>query len=244
MALALESVGVIVFAGSFCPPTKAHTQALKEARSILMGRKQPVTARLTAVCDACIALVSCDNDQLLRRRIDRVKCAEPRISKRTRENLFRLATASDRAWIEITETWPRIADLESSFPKLAFTSYALNGADDVLVDRKWVGSSKTRRLITMGRGEYTDRLLQAASKYQTHADYFIVGPNLPDISCTLARKALRSCDQEAVHSMLCKPVVSWLQTIRASPYSKFYRAHLPRLVAEARSKGLTIELPQ
>ena len=228
---------MIVYAASCCPPTRTHIEVVVRARDILIGKAKPVTAPLTSVHDACVALICCDRDEVIRRKLTKAKCDDPYLSIKFRERLLHMEIEevnSPMSWIAVVEGWPRVSQLQSRYPSLSFSPYALNGADEVVVDRKWIGSSRTRRLITIGRGEYTKQVLKAVKNYSCHPDYFIVGAAVSEASCSVARKALREANQAALKSMLCPSSMRWLQHAKWSPFSKFYRKHLPRLIAEAR----------
>ena len=62
--------------------------------------------------------------------------------------------------------------------------------DDVAKYRKWTDACAQRRYITMGRPGYTDQVLAGVKASHTPSKYFVVGPELPDISSTLAREAI------------------------------------------------------
>merc|ERR1719203_2360245 len=95
-------------------------------------------------------------------------------------------------------------DLAIQWPRLKFVRFCLNGADDVVKYRKYTWSSSSRRFITMGRPGFTEKVKQgmAAAKVDPKAGYFILGPELPDISSTAARKAVAAQDMGALEGLL------------------------------------------
>ena len=83
-----------------------------------------------------------------------------------------------------------MARMEKQFADLEFEIWNLSGADDVAKYQKWQGACAQRRYITMGRPGYTDQVLAGVKASHTPSKYFVVGPELPDISSTLAREAI------------------------------------------------------
>ena len=226
---------MITFAASCCPPTRAHIDVVACARNILIGAGKPLTAPLSSVHDACVALICCDNDELVRRKLAKAKSDDPYLSLKFRERLLQLeieTTNGSTPWITVVEGWPRISQLQSRYPSLSFVPYAVNGADEVVIDRKWIGCSRTRRLLTIARGEHTPKILKAVKNYSCHPDYFILAPKVKEASCSVARKALRECDQALLKTILCPLSLQWLQNAKCSPFSKFYREYLRHIIAE------------
>jgi len=92
--------------------------------------------------------------------------------------------------------------------------YDMNGADDVLKYKKWFNASRTNMMITMCRPGSTEELRKHVREAQedgyAQSPYFLVGPELPDISSTLARTALSRGDRAGAVKLLDEGVVDWL----------------------------------
>merc|ERR1712129_106669 len=82
-----------------------------------------------------------------------------------------------------------------------------------------MGSSADRRSIAMGRPGDTEKLLSAVAKARINADegFFIVGPELCDISSSVVRKALAEGNTDTLGSYLHPGVAQWC--LSSSPYT-------------------------
>merc|ERR1712012_892854 len=82
--------------------------------------------------------------------------------------------------------------LESRWTKLKFTHFCMNGGDDVVKYGKYAWAGKNSRFITMGRPGFTQNVMDGMARFGVDPDdgFFILGPELPDISSTEARRAL------------------------------------------------------
>merc|ERR1719188_421991 len=87
----------------------------------------------------------------------------------------------------------------------------MNGADDVVKYGKFAWSGPHSRFITMGRPGYTEKVAQgmADNRVDPDAGYFILGPELPDISSTQARLGLAAGDRKALEPLLHPRVTEW-----------------------------------
>lgn len=76
---------------------------------------------------------------------------------------------------------------------LTFIRYEMNGADDVLKFEKWKHCNSNRRFITIGRPGFTEEVIERSTAFgiDLQNGHFIIAPELPDISSTQVRKALR-----------------------------------------------------
>eukprot|EP00435_Cladocopium_sp_Y103_P020183 s965_g4.t3 len=127
----------------------------------------------------------------------RLRLEQKETQARRMAELTTLAT-SERPWMDFNPLREAYAvqALQHRWWNLRFIRYALNGADDVCKFQKWRGCTEDRRSITMGRPGFTkqDRdVIDGARRHGVPLDkgYFIVGPELPDISSTAVRKALQ-----------------------------------------------------
>ena len=202
--------------GSCCPVTRAHFLAFETSRQLLMGdaRKPLAKERFVEV----LGLLSLNSDKHVEEKL-RMK-GLPFICYDDRAELATIAT-SEVPWLDfnpirenVTVKW-----MEWRWPKLRFIRYALNGADDVFNKQKWRSCSEEHRFITMGRPGYTEKVIEGARRYgvRMNTGYFIVGPELPDISSTAVREALQKEDAQALKSLLHPSVAAWL--LRSGIYS-------------------------
>jgi len=138
---------------------------------------------------------------------------QPFISFKARAELVDLATA-ELPWLKFSQD-PRsaIATMKKHWPHLKFMRFTMNGADDVVAFQKWNGSREGNRMITMGRPGYTEKVLvgmkKAVPKIDPEQGFFILGPELPDISSTAVRKALRANDLSTLTGLLHPAVIRW-----------------------------------
>jgi len=202
-------VAVVTMRGSCCPVTLGHIQGFVEARHILRG-ECPRPAKLDQFGEV-LGLLSLNGD-------GHVSCklkakGQPYISFQARAELVDLATA-ELPWLKFSQD-PRseIATMQKHWTHLNFMRFSLNGADDVVAYQKWNGSRESNRMITMGRPGYTEKVLtgmkKAAPKIDPEQGFFILGPELPDISSTAVRKALRASDLSTLTGLLHPSVIRW-----------------------------------
>ena len=91
----------------------------------------------------------------------------------------------------------------------------MNGADDVVKYSKYyytVGDPETH-MVAMGRPGFTETLrrgMRAAGMAEQGAANFVLGPELPDVSSTQARKASRKGDAAVLAAMLHPEVAQWM----------------------------------
>ena len=136
----------------------------------------------------------------------------------------------DFAWICSSDNaWTEFDRLERRFPDLEFIHYEVDGADVAIKNRTWLHCSEGSRRVAMGRacadGEAnpTQEIIALAQDdgVDLAAGLFIVGPELPDISSSRARAALRAGDAAALRGMLHPRVLAWLLSVGP------YRPHEP-----------------
>ena len=94
-------VALLSLVGSVCPPTLGHVLTLTAARDIMLGIEKPIIGPSDPIkFDACVALVSCNNDGYVR-----AKMADGGfIPKAHRSRLMQLAVArhnTPRPWIAV-----------------------------------------------------------------------------------------------------------------------------------------------
>eukprot|EP00438_Fugacium_kawagutii_P034171 Skav215211 [mRNA] locus=scaffold5922:20739:21479:+ [translate_table: standard] len=218
-------VAVVTMTGSCCPITDAHCMAFDCSRQLLLegdGGKPLVAEKFAEV----LGLLSLNGDKRVGEKL-RMK-GLPSISYRDRAELTTFATA-ERPWMDFNplRESQAVEYLQWRWPNLRFIRYALNGADDVCKYQKWRGSREDRRSIAMGRPGYTKQVIDGARRHGIPLDkgYFIVGPELPDISSTAVRKALQEAHGQAPEEALARfegllhpRVAAWL--LRSEIYAR------------------------
>jgi len=206
-----STVAVLDFLGSLCPITTCHVRCLGEARRILTGELPPVNADgALKPYAACLGAIWVNGETYVRSKF--MRSGEEALCERDRLELCRLATASDASWIRVgtpADTW--VTQLRTMFPSLQFTVWMLNGADDVVRFEKWEWASPDHPFITMGRVGDTPTILEAIGREGLTSDAFVLGPDLPEVSSTAARKALRQADDATVEACLHPDVAAWLK---------------------------------
>ena len=216
-------VAVLDFLGSFCPVTTGHVQCMIEARRILLGEAPPANDDgALAPYAACLCALNVNDDIWVREKLSR--SGEDALSAQQRLQLCDLATASEAAWVRVgtsAEAW--VASLRSSCPSIRVTVWSLNGADDVVRYKKWECASKEWPFITMGRPGDTATILAAIHNEGLRSDAFVLGPELPDVSSTVARNALSCVDHATLAACLHPDVATWLK--QHGPYQA--RAYRP-----------------
>jgi len=110
------------------------------------------------------------------------------LGARERRNLIKLATRA-HDWLGLSVRTRGQEEMIKQFPHLQFVKFSLNGSDDVAKYQKWGQASRTHRLITVGRPGHTEKVLAGMKKAKINPDdgFFIMGPELPDISSTRLR---------------------------------------------------------
>ena len=204
-------VAVLDFLGSLCPITTSHVQCLVEARRILTGEAPPVNADGALQPYAvCLGAMCVNSDSYVSSKLR--QAGEKALSQPVRLELCRIATAAEASWIRVgtpADEW--VESLGTSFPSLNFTLWRLNGADDVVRHEKWECATRKQPYITMGREGDTPTILEAISRDRLTSDAFVLGPNLPEVSSTAAREAIRQADHPALERCLHPEVAAWLQ---------------------------------
>jgi len=182
-----------------------------EARKLLLGEPEGKThrpAKLESFGEV-LGFISLNGDGHVGAKL-RAK-GEPNLSYAHRQHLVRLAL-QDLDWmdVEIYEG-ESLERLQRMFPRLRFTHFCMNGADDVLRFGKYMWSGPKSRFITMGRPGFTEEVAKAMveNHIDPEAGYFILGPELPEISSTDARMALTKGDRKTVARLLHPRVSDW-----------------------------------
>lgn len=199
-------VAVVTLLGSLCPVTLAHTQGFFEARKILLGQSPLTPAGLERFGEV-VGFVSLNSDRHVGRKLEQQGLTS--LDLRTRLSLVGLAIEDD-PWLATERSeGASLSELRSRWPKLRFVHFRMNGADDVVKYRKWTDCNAACRYITMGRSGDTEKVADGMRKAKVDPSYFLLGPELPEISSTAVRKALGKMDIEALTKMLHPSVTQW-----------------------------------
>jgi len=209
-------VAVVTMRGSLCPVTLGHMQSFAEARRLLHAEPGvPRPARLEKFA-ATLGFISLNGDRHVNWKLE--EKGEQSLSWATRWHLVELATA-DISWMSLeTFEGESMEELKRLWSKLTFIHFYMNGADDVVAYNKYTWASSDARYITMGRPGFTEQVLEGMAHHGLDADEgkFILGPELPEISSTQARRALAEGDTETLRLLLHPRVTQWC--LRHSPY--------------------------
>jgi len=215
-----SSVAVVTLLGSLCPITLGHVQTFLESRRLLLaeaessyetcsGSRVPRPARLPRYA-AVLGLISLNGSQYVERKLH--KKQEASLTADQRQRLVELAI-EPYPWLGMeAREGELMSTLRTQWPQLKFTHFFMNGADDVKKHRKWTWASENERYITMGRPGDTEAVVASALRdgVDLEGGTFIMGPELPDISSSLARQMLSYGDTAGAASYLAAPVLDWL----------------------------------
>ncbi len=209
------SVAVVTLLGTLCPITRGHMQAFVEARRLLLGDgcdSTPCAVKRPSQLerfDEVVGLVSLNGQDYVKRKLE--KKGQPTLSLAQRQHLVDLAIAGIPWMACEPREGASLAQLAKRWPGLSFVHFCMNGADDVLRHCKWRWSGPECRLLTMGRPGDTQRVIEGARRAGVDLDggSFVMGPELPDISSSEARRALVDGDAATVGRMLHPDVAAW-----------------------------------
>lgn len=212
MSKGAGTVAVVTMLGTFNPITLAHIQAVTEARTLLLGLAQRRLPDLEAF-DEVVALIFANSDGHVKKKL--AKKGEAALTHGNRGKLVEFAIA-DYNWMQWSSRTGRSSGdeemqaLRTSYPRLKFEAFAVNGADDVVANQKWKEASPENRMITMGRPGSTEELQKGMTKAGVkETKNFLLGPELPDVSSTKVRKALKEGKDADLDKMLDPKVKEW-----------------------------------
>lgn len=205
-------VAVVTLRGSLCPITVSHMSAFVEARNLLLGTSSVQRpARLENFAEV-LGFIALNGDGHV--------CTKTRELGQTsldivaRQHLVDLAIAEHNWIAQESSEAVTIHNLQYQWPHLRFIHFYMNGADDVVQYGKCSWSGPDARFITMGRPGFTGKVWEAlrSAGVDPEAGYFIVGPELQDISSTEARGAILAGDADLVAKQLHPAVAEWCLT--------------------------------
>lgn len=217
-----STVAVLTLLGSLCPITLAHVQAFIESRHLLLATPDHHDPSLRPndlpSIDHVVGFISVNPDIFVVRKFPGPEGIP--INYEERVALVKMAIG-EMSWMDVEPSeGETFLYLKYKFPKLKFLHFTINGADDVANRRKWRyagkpnkqkhrASTEANRFITMGRAGDTQRVLDGMKLCGTSfSQFFFMGPELPDISSTMARAALERNDKNELSTMLHPKVVS------------------------------------
>lgn len=200
-----QSVGVVTLSGALSPVHVMHVEILRGACELVRDRHAAAIAFLAPSSEGYV------NDKLGADALQlelRNRCCQ--------------AVAQDSTWLGVCP-WGRansgsvcdatVAYLRASFPDLSFQGYEVAGADYALKARLWRKASAKRGAVAFRRKGDTAQL-EAEVSGQVPNPFFVLGPELEDVSSTVVRQHLRSAgsaeSREALAALLPPEVLALL----------------------------------
>ena len=233
-------VAVVTMMGSLCPVTRGHVEAFVEARRLLLDVSVPRPAQLEKF-DTVLGVVCLNPDQRVKKKLGVKK--EHALGMLERRQLAKLAIAEHGSWLMVEPEhdgakWEGGAiearvpvELRRHWPKLHVVHFRMNCADDVAKYKKWTTTTtQESRFITMGRLGHTEEVRQGmlSTGVDPEAGYFVLGPELPGISSTAARRALAAKDIAALQQLLHPDVIRWYLDADEHPFRQQQQLPLPQ----------------
>lgn len=213
-------IGMVTLQGSMCPVTRAHVNAVLEARKMLLGRK----SRLTQVAqrpkklskfDIVIGFIGVNEDDYVSSKLGGRTYSKGFLHADTRRELIDLATAKHDWIVSCNNIWKCAQELLDSFPKREISWYELDGADVALKSQTWNKAWKGRRYACVGRPADADmdngteaviRSMEEADKGLAsewyHQGNYLILPELPAISSTKVRAAIQNKETAALKKLV------------------------------------------
>lgn len=200
-----QSVGVVTLSGALSPVHVMHVEILREACELVRDRHAAAIAFLAPSSESYV------NYKLGAEALPlelRNRCCQ--------------AVAQDTTWLGVCP-WGEansgfvcdatVAYLQASFPDLKFQGYEVAGADYALRAQLWHRASAKRGAVAFRRKGDTAQL-EAEVSGAAQNPFFILGPELADVSSTAVREHLFSDgsaeNREALATMLPPEVLTVL----------------------------------
>jgi len=192
-----QSVGVVTLSGALSPVHIMHVEILREACQLVQDRHSAAIAFLAPSSESYVNYkLGADALPLELRN----RCCQ--------------AVARDTTWLGVCP-WGEpasgfvcdatVSALQASFPDLKFQGYEVAGADYALKAQLWKRASEKRGAVAFRRKGDTARLEAEVSRAASNP-FFILGPELADVSSTAVRQHLSSDglaeDREALAALL------------------------------------------
>jgi nicotinic acid mononucleotide adenylyltransferase len=220
-----QRVAILTMVGTFCPVTLGHVEAFVQAREILLGRADTAEGvRIDEPFDFVLGIVGFNRAERAEWKLTKNKELPPKgaragISKEDRAGMMDLAT-QDLPWMNPRGTQPGTGQLLKRFPALTFVDWELNGADDVAKYEKWNDCDERNRFLTLGRPGHTEAVRAGIARCGADPRWCVLAPELPDISSTAARAALRLKDMVRLQGLLDRRVIDWCTENRAYGFTE------------------------
>ena len=189
--------------------TLAHIQAFIEARRILLAAQGVPRPKRLEEFGGALGFISLNGDAYVSQKL--ASKGQRALTYEQWSHLVDLAIEA-YPWMRREVTKGIIhKELRERWPALKFIHVRINGADDVVKHGKYAWSSIRQRFITMGRPGYTQAVVRGMLEagVDPEAGYFIMGPELEDVSSTAVREALVRGDMLALNGLLEKRVAEW-----------------------------------
>eukprot|EP00930_Biecheleria_cincta_P088478 TRINITY_DN77720_c0_g1_i1.p1 TRINITY_DN77720_c0_g1~~TRINITY_DN77720_c0_g1_i1.p1 ORF type:complete len:335 (-),score=54.96 TRINITY_DN77720_c0_g1_i1:95-1099(-) len=213
-------IAVVTMQGSMCPVTRAHVDAVLEARKLLRGLK----SRLAEVAqrpkqlpkfDIVIGFIGVNEDDYVSSKLGGRTHSAGFLHADVRRELIDLATSKHDWIVSCSNIWKCAQELLDVFPKRDIAWYELDGADVALKSRTWNKAWKGRRYACVGRPadpgmdngtEAVIRNMEEADKGLTsewyHQGNYLILPELPAISSTKVRRAVQKKETAALKKLV------------------------------------------
>eukprot|EP00931_Biecheleriopsis_adriatica_P050035 TRINITY_DN28959_c0_g1_i1.p1 TRINITY_DN28959_c0_g1~~TRINITY_DN28959_c0_g1_i1.p1 ORF type:complete len:363 (-),score=54.81 TRINITY_DN28959_c0_g1_i1:23-1081(-) len=220
-------IALVTFQGSMCPVTLAHVEAVLEARRLLLGKQNQhaETAprpRELPIFDLVLAFIGINNDEHVSGKFGGARPSDGFMPANDRRMLVDLATSQYEWMTSCNNIWNAADKFIKDFPQRSIVWYELDGADVALRSRTWNKAWDGRRYACAGRiaapgqdngTEAVLRNMEADGK-GVDSDWYQQGcylllPELPNISSSKARSALKEKNIAALSSLLHPEVATW-----------------------------------
>eukprot|EP00929_Paragymnodinium_shiwhaense_P112161 TRINITY_DN80418_c0_g1_i1.p1 TRINITY_DN80418_c0_g1~~TRINITY_DN80418_c0_g1_i1.p1 ORF type:complete len:455 (-),score=47.21 TRINITY_DN80418_c0_g1_i1:282-1520(-) len=222
------NVAIITFQGTLCPVTVAHIEAVKETRLQLLGEaseRLQVAERPQKLphFQSVFAFIGLNPDDYVASKFGGRRASTGFIPADERRALVDLATG-EHDWIHSCwNVWKCADKLMSEFKEQGLVWYELDGADVALRSRTWNRAWEGRRYACVGRPadpgaengthDVVRRMEEdgkgPSSEWYQEGSYLLL-PELPRLSSTQARQALKSEDMTVLNRTLHEHVLQEL----------------------------------
>ena len=96
----------------------------------------------------CVGMLVFEKDFILKKKL--LQGGMGALSDKDRRHLAQLGTA-ELPWMDCTTQFNQVQHIQAEWPELKFTSFTMNGADEVAKYQKWRSAKVNRRQIAFAR---------------------------------------------------------------------------------------------